>query len=146
MITVPYDQASTFLNVTGVSTIRNTPITQKTSFHYIWTVLSANLNMDIGSGDGGGTGSSGVADTESSDGDGTGSSDGTVDSQNQALELQSQVLVQNQILNLVHLHQSLYLGHYNLESSHSSSSFNCSVEFMCFWVKVLGYLSCHLRI
>lgn len=100
--------------------------------------------MDIGSGGGGGMGSSGGVDTGSSDGGGTGNSDGTVDSQNQPLELQSLVLVQNQILILVHLLQPL--GHYYLESSHSSSSFNFTVEFMCFWVKVLGYLSCLLRI
>lgn len=67
----------------------------------------------MGSSGGGGMGSSGD--------DGTGSSDGSVDSQNQALELQNQVLVQNQIPNLVHLNQSLhmlYLRHNYLGSSH----------------------------
>jgi len=83
------------------------------------------------------------------DNGGMGSSDGGTDSQTQDLELQIQVLVQNQNLSLVHQNQFLhllYLGQYYLESLHSSSSFSFTVKFMCIWVKVLGHLSCVLRI
>ncbi len=112
--------------------------------------------MDMGMGSGGGG--------DGMDNDGMGSSDGGTDNQTQDLELQIQVLVQNQILNLVRqnldlvknqnlslVHQNqflhlLYLGQYYLESLHSSSSFSFTVNFMCIWVKVLGHLSCVLRI